>query len=46
MVIMTKELFVNGELILNRKETHGKSKQTKVYQFSLQGWKNTNIIKP
>ena len=29
MVIMTKELFVNGELTLIRKETHGKSKQTK-----------------
>ena len=29
MVIMTKELFLNGELILNRKETHGKRKHTK-----------------
>ena len=29
MVIMTKELFVNGELTLSRKETYGKSKQTK-----------------
>jgi uncharacterized protein YgiM (DUF1202 family) len=27
--MMTKELFVNGELTLTRKETHGKSKQTK-----------------
>ena len=36
-MIMTKELFVNGELTLTRKETHGKSKQTKVDQFSLQG---------
>jgi len=26
---MAKELFVNGELTLTRKETHGKSKQTK-----------------
>jgi uncharacterized protein YgiM (DUF1202 family) len=29
MFIMTKELFVNGELAMNRKETHGKSKQIK-----------------
>lgn len=29
MVIMTKELFLNGELILNRKDTHGKRKHTK-----------------
>ena len=26
---MTKELFLNGELILNRKETHEKRKHTK-----------------
>ena len=26
---MTKELFLNGEIILNRKETHGKRKHTK-----------------
>ncbi|PFP30865.1 hypothetical protein COJ96_02565 [Bacillus sp. AFS073361] len=26
---MTNQLFVNGELAMNRKETHGKSKQTK-----------------
>ena len=26
---MTRELFENGELTLIRKETHGKSKQTK-----------------
>ena len=43
-VIMTTELFVNGELTLTRKESHGKSKQTKLYQFSLQGWKNMNTI--
>ena len=29
MVIMTKELFLNGELILNRKDTHVKRKHTK-----------------
>lgn len=29
MVITTKELFANGNLVLSRKETHGNSKQTK-----------------
>jgi uncharacterized protein YgiM (DUF1202 family) len=29
MVILTQELFLNGEMILSRKETHGKSKQSK-----------------
>jgi uncharacterized protein YgiM (DUF1202 family)/translation initiation factor IF-1 len=29
LVITTKEIFTDGELALSRKETHGKSKQTK-----------------